>query len=124
MQKVIITTTVKNSEAVCEGFEAWAKAMGVESLGDSNEVKVPNRQIVIRRMDRQTILCVDFDGGYTVDAGFTYEFNLQDEDMKMVFKGHERDYGYGDIRHIMSGCEVSEVVEITNLVLATKIWPK
>lgn len=124
MQKVIITTVVKNSEAVCKGFKAWARTVGIETLDDSNEIKVPYRKIVIRRMDRQTILCVDFDGGYTVEAGFTYEFNLQDEDMKMVFKGHERDYGYGEIRHILAGCEVSELVEVTNLVLATKVWLK
>jgi hypothetical protein len=44
--------------------------------------------------------------------------------MKMVFKGHERDYGYGEIRNILAGCVVSDLVEITNLVLATKVWPK
>lgn len=123
MEKVVITTTVENAMAVTDSFDSWAKSVGLSDPGDAVEIKVPYRNIIIKRLDSKTVLSLDFDGGYTSDKGFTYEFSLFDTDMKMVFKGNERDYGYGDIRQILSGCKVSEIVEMSNITVISKAWP-
>lgn len=122
MKKVQITAVVFNTKKLADAVGEWMNANTYTISESRNTVSISNRGIVFEKSE--DCISIEFDGGYKSQNGFTYTFKTIGENSIMTFKGLEKDYGYGDIRQMLSTCEVSSQVEMVELNMVEKPWPK
>ena len=121
MSKVKIIAINSNPGILHASSEKRLEANTSVKNEDNNTMAVIGRDIVFHGTSGG--LFINFDGGYKTDKGFTYTILLKGGFAELIFKGNRQDYGYGDIRQILDGIEISEKVEITSIVFARMAWP-
>jgi hypothetical protein len=121
MSKVKIVAIISNPTMLHTASHKWMDLNPSVENKETNTLAVIGRDITFHGFSGG--LVIDFDGGHKAEKGFSYTIVIKGGFAELIFKGDKEDYGFGDIRQILDGIEISQEVEITDLVITAMPWP-